>query len=79
VIGDLRILERDCCGQKITYVLEREYHARLLGPNIYEILEENYVIRSKWHKNQKRGAGLMVVIPMETTAFGDIFANNAPS
>ena len=45
-----------CCGQKITYFLEREYHVRLSVPKIYEILAEKYVIRSKWRKNQKRGA-----------------------
>jgi len=52
-----------CCGQKITYFLEREYHVRLSVPKIYEILAEKYVIHSKWRKNQKRGA-----VPKESCA-----------
>ena len=55
LIGELRVREHDCCGQKIAYFLEREYQIRLSVPKIYEILAEKYVIRSKWRKNQKRG------------------------
>ena len=56
MIGDLRVRQHNCCGQKIAYFLEREYHVRLSVPKIYEILAVKYVTRSKWHKNQKRGA-----------------------
>jgi transposase len=56
LIWALRAREYDCCGQKIAYVLEREYHVRLSVPKLYEILAAKYVIRSKWCKNQKRGA-----------------------
>ena len=56
LIGELRVREHNCCGKKIAYFLEREYHVRLSVPKIYEILAVKYVIRSKWHKNQKRGA-----------------------
>ena len=55
LIWELRVREHDCCGQKIAYFLEREYHVRLSVPKTYEILAEKYVIRSKWRKNQKRG------------------------
>jgi transposase len=79
LIWDLRRREHDCCGQKIAYFLEREYHVRLSVPKIYEILAEKYVIRSKWRKNQKRGtvpkaACARAVIQMDTVAFGHIFA-----
>ena len=79
LIWELRIREHDCCGQKIAYFLEREYQVRLSGPKIYEILAEKYVIRSKWRKNQKRGAVpkaacARAVIPMDTVAFGHLFA-----
>ena len=47
-------------------------------PKIYEILAQN-VIRSKWRKNQKRGAVPMAfwaraVIQMVRVAFGHLFA-----
>lgn len=79
LIWELRVREHDCCGQKIAYFLEREYHVRLSVPKIYEILAEKYVIRSKWHKNQKRGAvptasRARAVIQMDTVAFGHLFA-----
>ena len=71
--------EHECCGQKIAYFLEREYQVQLSVPKIYEILAEKYVIRSKWRKNQKRGAGphadgARAVIQMDTVAFGSVFA-----
>lgn len=79
LIWALRVREHDCCGQKIAYFLEREYHVRLSVPKIYEILAEKYVIRSKWRKNQKRGAVpraacARAVIQMDTVAFGHLFA-----
>jgi transposase InsO family protein len=79
LIWALRVREHDCCGQKIGYFLEREYHVRLSVPKIYEILAEKYVIRSKWRKNQTRGAvptasRARAVIQMDTVAFGHLFA-----
>lgn len=43
------------------------------------LLAEKYVIRSKWHKNQKRGAvptasGPRAVIQMDTVACGRVCA-----
>lgn len=79
LIWELRVREHDCCGQKIAYFLEQEYHVRLSVPKIYEILAEKYVIRSKWRKNQKRGVvptalRARAVIQMDTVAFGQLFA-----
>lgn len=79
LIWELRVREHDCCGQKIAYFLEREYHVRLSVPKIDEILAEKYVIRSQWRKNQKRGAVpkaacARAVIQMDTVAFGQVFA-----
>lgn len=79
LIWELRVREHDCCGQKIAYFLEREYHVQLSVPKIYEILAEKYVLHSKWHKNQKRGAVptasyARAVIQMDTVAFGHLFA-----
>jgi hypothetical protein len=79
LIWELRVREYDCCGQKIAYFLEREYHIRLSVPKIYEILAEKYVIRSTWRKNQKQGtvptaARARAVIQMDTVTFGHLFA-----
>lgn len=64
---------------EIAYFLEQEHRVRLSVPKIYEILAEKYVIRSKWHKNQKRGtvptaARPRAVIQMDMVAFGGAFA-----
>ena len=79
LIWELQVREYDCCGQKIAYFLEREYQVRLSVPKIYEILAEKYVIRSKWRKNQKRGAVptascARAVVQMDTVACGHLFA-----
>lgn len=79
LIWEIRTREHDGCGQKIAYFLEREQQIRLSVPKIYEILAEKYVIRSKWHKNQKRGtgpsaSGPRAVIQMDTVAFGQVVA-----
>ena len=79
LIWELRGREHDCYGQKIAYFLEREYQVRLSVPKIYEILAEKYVIRSKWRKNQTRGAVptascARAVIQMDTVAVGHLFA-----
>ena len=75
----MQVREYDCCGQKIAYFLEREYQVRLSVPKIYEMLAEKYLIRSKWRKNQKRGAVptasyARAVSQMDTVAFGHLFA-----
>jgi transposase len=79
LIWELRIREHECCGQKIAYFLEWEYQIQLSVPKIYEILAETYVIRSKWHKNQKRGtvptaSAPRAVIQLDTVAFGGVVA-----
>ncbi|MEO8341526.1 MAG: hypothetical protein ABI604_17795, partial [Nitrospirota bacterium] len=79
LIGALRVREHQCCGPKIAYFLEREHPVRLSVPKIYEILAEKYVIRSKWHKNQKRGAvptasGPRAVMQMDAVAVGRVVA-----
>lgn len=45
---------------------------------IYEILAEKYILRSKWKKNQKRGAVPEAHIPreviqMDSIDFGELF------
>ena len=79
LIWALRVREHECCGQTIAYFLEREHQVRLSVPKISESLAEKYVIRSKWHKTQKRGAvptasGPRAVLQMDTVAFGGVCA-----
>lgn len=79
LIWELRVREHECCGQKLASFLEREHQVRLSVPKIYEILAEKYGIRSKWQKNQKRGAvptasAPRAVIQMDTVAVGDVLA-----
>lgn len=75
----LREENRQCCGQKIQNYLEEEFGTHLSTTTIYEILKEKYKLRSKWKKNQKRGAVTKgtkprEVIQMDTVHFGMVFA-----
>lgn len=81
-IWSIRRREKDCCGQKIQYFLEKEYGVRPSVSKIYEILAEKYVIKSKWKKNMMSGpvpqaSKAREVIQMDTIDFGDVFAFTA--
>ena len=78
-VWEIREREMDCCGEKIQYYLERDRHIHLADSTIYEILAEKYILRSKWKKNQQRGAVPRAVtsrevIQMDTIDFGELFA-----
>lgn len=78
----IREREKECCGQKIQYFLEREYGVKPAVSKIYEILAEKYEIKGKWKKNQKRGPvpkaeKAREVIQMDTIDFGEVFAFTA--
>ena len=78
-VWEIREREMDCCGEKIQYYLKRDRHIHLAASTIYEILAEKYVLRSKWKKNQARGAVPKAitsreVIQMDTIDFGELFA-----
>lgn len=81
-VWQIREREQGCCGQKIAYFLEKEHGIALSVPKIYEVLAEKYVIRSKWKKNQPRGAALSAgaareVVEMDSIDFGGLFAFTA--
>lgn len=44
-----------CCGEKIQYILKRDYDTSLSVTTIYRVLGEKYQLRSKWKKYSKRG------------------------
>lgn len=78
-VWHIREENRDCCGQKIQYFLKREYDIDLGVKAIYQILKEKYQLKSKWKKNQTRGAIPKAnhpreVIQMDSIDFGEIFA-----
>lgn len=78
-IWQIREREKDCCGLKIQYFLEKEHGVKPAISKIYEILEEKYTIKRKWKKNQKRGAVPEAskpreVVQMDTIDFGGVFA-----
>src|SRR3989344_1364458 len=78
-IWKIREENRDCCGQKIQYFLKKEYDIDLGVKAIYQILKEKYQLKSKWKKNQKRGAVPKAdhpreVVQMDTIDFGEVFA-----
>ena len=79
LIYQIREEERDCCGQKIRYFLEKDYGIRLGTTTIYKVLAQKYQLRTRWKKNQPRGpvpkaTKSREVIQVDTVDFGGIFA-----
>lgn len=81
-IYSIRSEYKNCCGEKIKYLLKRDYDTDIAISTIYKILREKYQLRSKWKKYSKRGfvrkgAQPREVIQTDTVDFGDIFAFTA--
>lgn len=82
-IWKIREEEKECCGQKIQYFLQKDYGIKPPAlSKIYEILAEKYVIKSKWKKNLVSGSVPKAskpreVIQMDTIDFGEVFAFTA--
>jgi transposase len=75
----LREENRDCCGQKIQWLLKDECGISVSHTTIYKILGQKYQLRSKWKKNQKRGSVPQAnyprqVVQMDSVDFGEVFA-----
>ena len=75
----IRKREKDCCGLKIQYFLQKEHNVKPAISKIYEILEERYKIKRHWKKNQVRGDVPKAekpreVVQMDTIDFGGVFA-----
>jgi len=73
---------KNCCGEKIKYILKRDYDTSIAVSTIYNILGEKYQLRSKWKKYSKRGyvrkgAQPREVIQTDTVDFGNIYAFTA--
>lgn len=82
-IWEIREREHNCCGQKIQYFLKKEKGIELSVPKIYQVLNEKFVIRSKWKKGTvikgpvPKASKKREVLQMDTIDFGDIFAFTA--
>ena len=46
---------KNCCGEKIQFILRRDYGMTIAVSTIYRILGQRYQLRSKWKKYSKRG------------------------
>lgn len=55
VIFRIRREYRDCCGEKIQYILKRDHNINIAISTIYRILNQRLILRSKWKKYSKRG------------------------
>lgn len=72
----------ECCGQKIQWILKKDYGIDVSITTIYRILGNKYQLRSKWKKNIWRGKVIKgtkprEVIQIDTVDFGRIYAFTA--
>lgn len=73
---------KNCCGQKIQYILKKEYDIEISITTIYRMLGEKYQLTSKWKKREYRGKVLKgtkprEVIQIDTVHLGNIYAFTA--
>lgn len=78
-VFEIRKEYKNCCGQKIKYILKRNYDISIGVSTIYRILGTKYQLRSKWKKYCKRGPVLTAekpreVVQFDTVDFGELFA-----
>jgi transposase InsO family protein len=78
-VFEVRKEYKNCCGQKIKYILKRDYNISLGVSTIYKILGEKYQLRSKWKKYCKRGPVLTPTKPrcsiqFDTVDCGELYA-----
>jgi len=73
---------KNCCGEKIQYLLNRDYQTNLSTSTIYRILGKKYQLRSKWKKYSKRGfvkkgKKPREVVQTDTVDLGNLYAFTA--
>jgi IS30 family transposase len=78
-IYKIRQENHNCCGEKIKYFLKKQYNINISVATIYNILNEKYILRSKWKKYCKRGHVKQGNSPREaiqtdTVDFGGLYA-----
>lgn len=60
LVYQIRREYRECCGQKIRFILARDYKVKMSLSTIYRILGQKYQIRPKWKHHQTRGKPIRV-------------------
>ncbi len=78
-IYKIREEHKNCCGEKIRYFLKKDYQEEVSVSTIYRVLNEKYILRSKWKKYCKRGhinkgAKPREAIQTDTVDLGELFA-----
>lgn len=78
----IRQENNNCCGEKIKYFLKLDYDEILSVSTIYRILNQRYILKSKWKKYSKRGFVKKGISPREviqtdTVDLGNIYAFTA--
>lgn len=73
---------KNCCGEKIRYILIRKYGESPSVATIYRILGQHYQLRSKWKKYSKRGhvrkgEKPRDVVQTDTVDLGNLYAFTA--
>lgn len=73
---------KKCCGEKIQFILKRDYATTIAVSTIYRILGERYQLRSKWKKYSirgfvRKGAKPREVIQTDSVDLGSLYAFTA--
>lgn len=81
-IYKIRREKRGCCGDKIKYFLRQDYGEKISVSTIYRVLNQKYILRSRWKKNCKRGRVLKgkrkgEVVQVDTVDLGSLYAFTA--
>lgn len=81
-VFEVRKEYKNCCGEKIRYILSKDHGINIAVSTIYRILGEKYQLRSKWKKYSKRGfvkkgTKPRDAIQVDTVDFGGLYAFTA--
>ena len=81
-IYKIRKDNHNCCGEKIQYYLKQAYGQKVSVSTIYRILNEKYILRSKWKKYcirgyVKKGLKPRESIQIDTVDLGSLYAFTA--
>lgn len=73
---------KKCCGEKIQFILKRDYQTAIAISTIYRVLGEKYQLRSKWKKYSvrgfvRKGAKPREVIQTDSMDLGRLYAFTA--
>jgi len=82
LVYEIREQYSHCCGEKIRYWMKKMHDITISVSTIYRILQEKYILRSKWKKNTQRGPVPRAekprqVMQVDTVDLGDLYAFTA--